>query len=222
MAFLGEKGRAVLLESCGWQLMAEAACSCAGLVGLQGWNKVALMYYIRCAPAGPSLPCPGLHVALLCGGALTLHTNRFCTPGPYHPSFAGITWVLSEQVVHMEWPVWQQRCAALAAGPQSLDEPRLRREQPQLWEWLQHQRGLASLGWLPPRRRAALEALQVGMGVRWAGQAEEWRQETDSRAAGDGQTWAGWGVAETHPVPPNQALQRGACLCAWSTQGACV
>lgn len=77
----------------------------------------------------------------------------------------------------MAWPAWQQRCAALAAAPPPVDERRLRREQRELWEWLQHQRGLAALGWLPRRRRAALEALQVrqaldgGPGCRMAWQA---------------------------------------------------
>ena len=138
MAFLGEP-RMVLLH-----VLMGSGCEpdhCPALVWQplrprnQPWHSFTLT---ACSPANPML-CPAF-------------------PAPS----TGITWVLSEQVVHMEWPVWQQRCAALAAGPQPLDEPRLRREQPQLWEWLQHQRGLAALGWLPLRRRVALEALQVG------------------------------------------------------------
>jgi hypothetical protein len=59
----------------------------------------------------------------------------------------------------MSEPRWQERCAALAAA--AAPPPR----GGELAAWLQHQRGLHALGWLPPRRRRTLEALQVG----WCG-----------------------------------------------------
>lgn len=55
----------------------------------------------------------------------------------------------------MPQPVWQQWCERLAAAPRPPPPGS------ELAEWLQHQRGLAALGWLPPKRRAALVALQV-------------------------------------------------------------
>lgn len=125
------------------------------MAGLRGGSwPLACALLCSCRPALFGL----LHPHLL---HFTCHPTKSHCPVPSLP-LAGITWVLSEQVVHMELPAWQQRCGALAAWPQPLDEPRLRSEQPQLWEWLQHQRGLAALGWLPRGRRAALEALQVG------------------------------------------------------------
>ena len=58
----------------------------------------------------------------------------------------------------MPEPAWQGWCAQLEAAPRPLQR------HGELWEWLQHQRGLHALGWLPARRQRALAALQV----RWA------------------------------------------------------
>ncbi|KAL4447914.1 hypothetical protein ABPG75_005133 [Micractinium tetrahymenae] len=70
-------------------------------------------------------------------------------------AFLGITWVLSDEVTHMGQAAWQQRCQQLAAAPRPL--PR----RGELWQWQEHQKGLHALGWLPPQRQRALEALQV-------------------------------------------------------------
>ncbi|PSC73903.1 helicase domain isoform C [Micractinium conductrix] len=72
-------------------------------------------------------------------------------------AFLGITWVLSEEVVLMPEPAWQGWCAQLEAAPRPLQR------HGELWEWLQHQRGLHALGWLPARRQRALAALQVDL-----------------------------------------------------------
>ena len=53
---------------------------------------------------------------------------------------------------HSTWQQWSEQLAAARRAPPRGSE---------LGQWLQHQRGLHALGWLPPRRRAALEALQV-------------------------------------------------------------
>ncbi len=79
----------------------------------------------------------------------------------------------------MGGPTWQQWCQRLAAAPRPL--PR----RCELWQWLEHQKGLHALGWLPPARRRALEAAQVRNALTCRGGAAK-------RNAG---TWAGLGVA---------------------------
>ncbi len=69
---------------------------------------------------------------------------------------AGITWVLSEEVTFMSEATWQRWCERLAAAPRPLQR------RGELWEWLQHQRGLNALGWLSRQRQQELEEQQVG------------------------------------------------------------
>lgn len=74
------------------------------------------------------------------------------------------------------WQQWRQR---LTAAPRPL--PR----RGELWQWLEHQKGLHALGWLPPPRRRVLEAAQVrlpalaraalAVGGRREGRAEVWQ-----------------------------------------------
>eukprot|EP00887_Chlorella_sp_A99_P001316 scaffold14.g1316.t1 len=92
--------------------------------------------------------------ALLADGRLSAAQLRYMT-------FLGITWVLSDEVMHPSEGSWRAllgqlsaaRAAAAAGGPPVPDG---------LLDWLRHQHGLAALGWLPRRRGAALAAAGAG------------------------------------------------------------
>ena len=125
----------------------------------------ASLLFCTCpAAAGPSLTSSSLQIFPLLAGMIK--PSRFTSPASLPACLPccgpiGITWVLSEEVYGMSEGQWLEWCGRLADAPRPLQRGS------ELWEWLQHQRGLHALGWLPLRRIRALAPLQVGCGTTY-------------------------------------------------------
>lgn len=87
-------------------------------------------------------------------------------------AFLGITWMLSDKVIHMPDDAWQKQFLLLAAGMKNREKI-----DPAVEEWLQHQQGLYALGMLSPLRQRALKSL----GVRWTFDRSDADDEWDYR-----------------------------------------
>ncbi|CAK0786054.1 hypothetical protein CVIRNUC_009267 [Coccomyxa viridis] len=75
----------------------------------------------------------------------------------------GITWVLSDEVVHMSDAAWQQRYLHLRGIRQQTGLARVDSlaHSEALHDWLEHQKALGVLGWLAPERERQLSMLSI-------------------------------------------------------------
>lgn len=109
------------------------------------------------------------------------HTRQLATSQLRYLTLCGLTWILSNEVMHMSDELWDRyyaQLASLVAGCSTRGPvPPLSAQPPPVRDWLQQQRALKLLGMLSPERDARLCAL----GVDWQPMRSENERTWDQR-----------------------------------------
>jgi hypothetical protein len=188
-----------------WQVMSHTAAALLNgsrvTLGVAE-NVVAYASAAASETANPALPAaaaPGsvrLRVKRWVQTQQALFAEGRLSPGQLrYLTFLGITWVLSDAVIHMGDREWSRLLEALAAlkgsGVESGGADHQEQQQPasdgagsgaalsaqshpRIMEWLNHQRGLRAVGLLSTSREAALTALEVGWSFKRGDVDDEW------------------------------------------------